>query len=156
VANDEEWITDIEHATKGCKVDFPIIGDESREIALQLGMLNNAHKNAAGIPLPARGVYIIGPDKKLKLQLLYPATTGRNFDEILRVLDSLQLTHYYEVATPANWRDGEACYVLPSVPAASLSSKFPKGVKVISIPSKRPYLKATPVPTHEVDKAAGY
>lgn len=72
VENDEEWITDIEHAAKGCKVDFPIIGDESREIALQLGMLNKAHKNAAGIPLPARGVSIIGPDKRLKLQLLYP------------------------------------------------------------------------------------
>ena len=73
------------------------------------------------------------------------ATTGRNFDEILRVLDSLQLTHYYEVATPANWRDGEACYVLPSVPAAALSGKFPNGVKVVVVPSKKPYLKATPV-----------
>ena len=70
VENDAQWISDIEHATKGSVIDFPIIGDENREIAVQLGMLNNAHKSAAGIPLPARGVYIIGPDKKLKLQLL--------------------------------------------------------------------------------------
>eukprot|EP00061_Rhincodon_typus_P010459 g34771.t1 len=83
---------------------FPIIADEKRELAVQLGMLDPAEKNKQGLPLTARAVFVVGPDKTLKLSILYPATTGRNFDEILRVIDSLQLTACKKVATPVNWK----------------------------------------------------
>lgn len=127
---------------------------EAREPA-RLMQLQYPRRIRSGLScnLQLLGVGCRPPDHRTRTD---PATTGRNFDEILRVLDSLQMTHYYEVATPANWREGEDCYVLPSVPAAALSGKFPNGVKVVVVPSKKPYLKATPVPTHEVDKSADY
>jgi len=98
-----KWIEDVKAYGKVDSFNYPIIADESRDLAVKLGMVDPDEKDAEGMPLTCRAVFIIGPDKKLKLSILYPATTGRNFDEILRVIDSLQLTLKFKVATPANW-----------------------------------------------------
>ncbi len=104
------WIADIESATwsDGKKIDYPIIADDKRELAVKLGMIDPDEKDAAGLPMTARAVFVIGKDKKLKLSLLYPASTGRNFDEVIRVIDSLQLTANHSVATPVNWKSALA------------------------------------------------
>jgi alkyl hydroperoxide reductase subunit AhpC len=130
------WINDI-NETQNTTINFPLIADQDRKVALLYDMI---HPNADD-SFTVRSVYIIGPDKKVKLMLTYPASTGRDFVEILRVLDSLQLTAKYSVATPANWKKGDDCIVLTSVKSEELAAKFPKGVKVI-----KPYLRVTPHP----------
>ncbi|QKJ28933.1 peroxiredoxin [Mucilaginibacter mali] len=130
------WISDI-NETQGVEVTFPIIADEDRKIAEAYDMIHpNASLNAT-----VRSLFIIGPDKKIKLIITYPASTGRNFNEILRVIDSLQLTAYHSVATPADWKDGEDVVVLPSIKTEDIPDKFPKGHKVV-----KPYLRTTPQP----------
>lgn len=109
-------------------------------------MLDGDEKDKAGMPLTARAVFIVGPDKRLKLSILYPASTGRNFDELIRVLDSLQLTATKKVATPANWQQGGDCMVVPSVKAEELEATFPKGVRIEEVPSGKSYLRFTPQP----------
>ena len=113
-------------------------------------MIDPDEKNAAGLPVTARAVFIIGPDKKLKLSLLYPATTGRNFDEILRCLDSLQLTAQYSVATPANWKSGESCMIAPSLSDEEAVKKFPKGFETVQVPSGKNYIRITPQPSSKL------
>ncbi|XP_005996270.1 peroxiredoxin-6 [Latimeria chalumnae] len=131
----------------GSKLPFPIIADKERKLAVQLGMLDPDEKDKDGMPLTARCVFIIGPDKKLKLSILYPATTGRNFDEILRAIDSLQLTANKKVATPVNWKPGDSCMVLPSVPESEAAMLFPGGVYTKDdLPSGKKYLRYTPQP----------
>lgn len=130
------WINDI-NETQNCEVNFPIIADPGRNVA---GLYDMIHPNAID-NLTVRSVFIIGPDKKLKLNLTYPASTGRNFEEILRVIDSLQLTAQYSVATPANWKHGEDCIISPSVTDSEVPGKFPKGSRTI-----KPYLRTTPQP----------
>lgn len=130
------WISDI-NETQNTTVNFPIIADEDRNVATLYDMI---HPNADNT-LTVRSVFIIGPDKKVKLTLTYPASTGRNFDELLRVIDSLQLTANYSVATPADWKDGEDVVVVPSISTEDIPAKFPKGHKVI-----KPYLRTTPQP----------
>ncbi|HAS41973.1 MAG TPA: peroxiredoxin [Microscillaceae bacterium] len=132
----KEWIKDI-NETQNTTVDYPIVADPDKSIATMYDML---HPNAL-TNLTVRSVFIIGPDKKIKLMLTYPASTGRNFDEIIRVIDSLQLTAYHSVATPANWNDGEDVVVSPSIATEDIPEKFPKGHKVI-----KPYLRTTPQP----------
>lgn len=132
----KRWIKDI-NETQNCVVDYPIIGDVDRRVAMMYDMI---HPNALD-NLTVRSVFIIGPDKKLKLTLTYPASTGRNFDEILRVVESLQLTAKYSVATPADWKPGQDCIISPSVPDADVPAKFPKGSRTI-----KPYLRTTPQP----------
>ena len=132
----QKWIKDI-NETQNCVVDYPIIGDVNRRVAMMYDMI---HPNALD-NLTVRSVFIIGPDKKLKLTLTYPASTGRNFDEILRVVESLQLTAKYSVATPADWKPGQDCIISPSVPDADVPAKFPKGYTVV-----KPYLRTTPQP----------
>lgn len=151
------WISDIEAAkwSKGKKVNFPIIADPKRDIATTFGMLDPVEKDAAGLPMTCRAVFIIGPDKKLKLSLLYPASTGRNFDEIIRVVDSLQLTANHSVATPANWKDGDACMVLPTVTNEAAEKKFPKGFTTVEVPSGKGYLRMTPQPNKGRKKILG-
>lgn len=127
------------------ELPYPIIADKNRELAVSLGMIDPAEKDAQGLPLTARAVFIIGPDKKLKLSILYPATTGRNFDEVLRVLDSLQLTMNKKVATPANWKAGGECMVLPSVSKDDAAKLFPEH-RIQSVPSGKGYLRFTPQP----------
>ena len=130
------WINDI-NETQHTTVDFPIIADENRVVAGLYGMI---HPNADN-GMTVRSVFIIGPDKKIKLMITYPASTGRNFDEILRVIDSLQLTANYSVATPADWKEGEDVVIAPSISNEEIPSRFPKGHKVI-----KPYLRTTPQP----------
>lgn len=130
------WRNDI-NETQNCTVDFPIIADESREVATLYDMI---HPNASATAT-VRSLFVIGPDKAVKLMITYPASTGRNFNEVLRVIDSLQLTAKHSVATPANWQHGEDVIVVPAVSTEDAIKKFPKGVNVI-----KPYLRYTPVP----------
>ncbi|KAJ6654669.1 hypothetical protein lerEdw1_006691 [Lerista edwardsae] len=143
------WCKDInayngDEATQ--KLPFPIIADKKRELAVQLGMLDPDERDKDGMPLTARVVFVFGPDKKLKLSILYPATTGRNFDEILRVIDSLQLTAAKKVATPVNWKPGEQVIVVPSLSDDEAKKLFPGGVCTKELPSGKKYLRYTPQP----------
>ncbi|XP_077464284.1 peroxiredoxin-6 [Stigmatopora argus] len=122
---------------------FPIIADHKRELANKLGMLDPDEIDGDGIPLTARCVFVVGPDKRLKLSILYPATTGRNFDEILRVIDSLQLTAQKKVATPVDWKPGQKVMVLPNVSDADAAVLFPNGVTTKEVPSGKKYLRYT-------------
>lgn len=131
-----EWINDI-NETQNTTVNFPIIADEDKKVAILYDMI---HPNAND-KFTVRSVFIIGSDKKIKLILTYPASTGRNFDEILRVIDSLQLTANYSVATPANWKDGQDVVISPAVPDSDIPEKFPQGFKKIKY-----YLRITPQP----------
>ena len=130
------WVNDI-NETQGCTVSYPIIADPEKKVANLYDMI---HPNALD-NMTVRSVFIIGPDKKVKLTLTYPASTGRNFQEILRVVDSLQLTAKYKVATPVNWKDGEDCIITPAVTDAEIPNLFPKGHRVV-----KPYLRYTPQP----------
>ena len=136
VSSHQEWIKDI-NETQNTRMNYPLIGDEKREVATLYDMI---HPNASD-SMTVRSVFVVGPDKKVKLSLTYPASTGRDFQEILRAVDSLQLTAKYQVATPANWRDGDDTIVLTSVPDSELETKFPKGVKRV-----KSYLRITPQP----------
>lgn len=149
VPSHKGWTTDIiaNQGLEGTELPYPIIADEKRELAVKLGMVDPDEKDKAGLPLTCRAVFIIGPDKRLKLSMLYPATTGRNFDEILRVVDSLQLTATKKVATPANWKQGGDCMVVPSVKPEEESGLFPKGVTKVQVPSGKGYLRKTPQPS---------
>ena len=130
------WIGDI-NETQNTIVNFPIIADPDRKVSHLYDMI---HPNADDT-LTVRSVFVIGPDKKVKLSITYPASTGRNFDEVLRVVDSLQLTSDYQVATPVNWKNGEDCIVVPSIPTEDIQEKFPKVLREI-----KPYLRYTPQP----------
>jgi alkyl hydroperoxide reductase subunit AhpC len=130
------WINDI-NETQNTVVNFPIIADEDKKVSELYDMIHpNADNN-----LTVRSVFVIGPDKKIKLIITYPASTGRNFDELLRVIDSLQLTAYHKVATPANWQNGDDCVIVPAVSNEEIPELFPKGHKEI-----KPYLRMTPQP----------
>jgi alkyl hydroperoxide reductase subunit AhpC len=131
-----KWVPDIEEVNQ-VKVNFPIIADPEKKVALLYDMIHpNASEKAT-----VRSVFIIGPDKKIKLTLTYPASTGRNFTEILRVIDSLQLTANYQVATPADWKNGDDVIIIPSVSNEDAVSKFHKGFTTV-----KPYLRKTPQP----------
>jgi alkyl hydroperoxide reductase subunit AhpC len=132
----KRWIPDI-NETQGTTVDYPLIADPDRKVADLYGMI---HPNASDT-VTVRTVFIIGPDKKVKLTITYPQSTGRNFHEILRVLDSLQLTANYSVSTPADWTDGEAVIIAPAISDEEAKENFPKGWE-----AKRPYLRLTPQP----------
>jgi alkyl hydroperoxide reductase subunit AhpC len=131
------WVKDI-NETQNATVDFPILADADRKVATLYDMIHpNSLANAT-----VRSVFIIDPKKAIRATLTYPASTGRNFDEILRVIDSLQLTDNYKVATPVNWNDGDDCVILPSIQdPAELAQRFPKGFKTV-----KPYLRMTPQP----------
>ncbi len=166
------WIEDVKGYNSLSSFDYPIIADPTRELANQFGMID-AKLGMSGMPVTCRAVFIVGPDKKMKLQILYPASTGRNFAEvqppaaafktiffdrcvfsfcqliplqILRVVDSLQLTASYSVATPANWTQGQPCMVVPSLSDEAAAEKFPKGFDKAALPSGRGYIRLTPQP----------
>lgn len=130
------WEKDIEE-TQGQTINYPMIGDPDRKVASLYGMI---HPNASGT-LTVRSVFIVDPSKKLRLTITYPASTGRNFQEILRVLDSLQLTDKFSVATPVNWKDGDDVIITTAVSDEDAKTKFPKGFKTL-----KPYLRITPQP----------
>ena len=136
VEDHEKWAQDIEE-TQGARVNFPMIGDADRSVADLYGMI---HPNANDTQT-VRSVFVIGPDKKLKLTITYPASTGRNFDEILRVIDSLQLTADYMVSTPVDWKDGDDVIVAPALSDEQARERFPKGFV-----TQKPYLRLTPQP----------
>jgi len=140
VDNHGRWISDIDEIV-GCKVTFPIIADPDRRISCLYGMLNQEHLADDGMPFTVRSVFIIGPDRKVKASITYPASTGRNFDEIIRVIDSLQLTVTHKVATPADWTPGKDVVVLPTIPTDEARKIFSKGVTEV-----RPWLRTTPDP----------
>ncbi|MBC7889623.1 MAG: peroxiredoxin [Ferruginibacter sp.] len=133
------WISDI-NETQHCSVDFPIIADDDRKVSTLYDFI---HPNASATAT-VRSLVIIAPDKTVKLIITYPASTGRNFVEVLRVIDSLQLTAHYSVATPANWKQGEDVIVVPAVSTEDAIKKFPKGVEIV-----KPYLRYTPQPDIE-------
>ncbi|GAB5553858.1 MAG: peroxiredoxin [Saprospiraceae bacterium] len=130
------WLKDIEE-TQNVDMNFPIIADEDRKVAVMYDMI---HPNADA-KATVRTVFVIDPNKKVRLTLTYPPATGRNFTEILRVIDSLQLTDYHKVATPADWEDGQDCVVVPSIKTEDIPAQFPKGYTEI-----KPYLRMTPQP----------
>jgi alkyl hydroperoxide reductase subunit AhpC len=130
------WVKDI-NETQSCTVNFPIIADANRQVSNAYDMI---HPNA-DTTLTVRSVFVIGPDKKVKLTLTYPASTGRNFQEILRVVDSLQLTANRKLATPADWKQGQDCIVSPAVSDDDANKLFPQGVRKV-----KPYLRYTPQP----------
>jgi alkyl hydroperoxide reductase subunit AhpC len=130
------WIKDI-NETQSCTMNFPVIADENRAVATAYDMIHPNVDDKATV----RSVFVIGPDKKIKLTLTYPASTGRNFVEILRVIDSLQLTSVHKLATPADWKQGQDCIVVPAVSDADAEKMFPKGVRKL-----KPYLRYTPQP----------
>ncbi|MFO0773677.1 MAG: peroxiredoxin [Nitrospiraceae bacterium] len=130
------WVKDI-NETQGCTVTYPLIADPEKKVATLYDMI---HPNAID-NMTVRSVFVIGPDKKVKLMLTYPASCGRNFDELLRVIDSLQLTSNFKVATPVNWKDGQDCIITPAVNDDEAKKLFPKGFK-----SVKPYLRLTPQP----------
>ena len=135
LASHRDWVKDIED-TQNVKLNFPIIADSDQKVANLYSIIQSEDNK-----MTVRSVFIIDPEKKLRLTITYPAATGRNFAEILRVLDSLQLTDGYKVATPANWRDGDDVIVLPAVSNEEADELFPKGYEVV-----RPYLRTTPQP----------
>lgn len=130
------WINDI-NETQSCSVNYPILADGDRKVSDLYGMI---HPNSLN-NLTVRSVFVIDPQKKLRLTLTYPASTGRNFPELLRVIDSLQLTDNYQVATPVNWKEGDDVVVVPSISTEEAKQKFPKGVTEV-----KPYLRMTPQP----------
>lgn len=134
--NHDAWSNDIEE-TQGVKLNFPLLADADKKVANLYGMI---HPNASDT-MTVRSVFIIGPDKKVKLTITYPASTGRNFDEVIRVIDSLQLTAKHKVATPVNWQDGQDCIIVPAVSDEEATRLFPKGFKKL-----KPYLRTTPQP----------
>jgi len=136
VESHKSWINDI-NETQNVEVNFPIIADPDRKIAEAYDMI---HPNAS-LTMTVRSLFIIAPDKTIKLIITYPASTGRNFQEILRVIDSLQLTAKYSVATPADWKDGEDVVVTAAIKTEDIPAKFPKGHTII-----KPYLRMTPQP----------
>ena len=130
------WINDI-NETQNTKVNFPIIADPDRKVADLYDMVHPDGEDNQTV----RSVFVIDPTKTIKLMITYPASTGRNFDEILRVIDSLQLTSAFQVATPVNWKDGEECIIVPAVTNDEIPGKFPRGHREI-----KPYLRYTPQP----------
>jgi alkyl hydroperoxide reductase subunit AhpC len=136
VDDHRRWSGDIQE-TQGTALNFPLLADPDRKIS---GLYDMIHPNASDT-LTVRSVFVIGADKKVKLMITYPASTGRNFEEILRVIDSLQLTAKYSVATPVNWKDGQDCIIVPAVSDADAKQKFPKGFRTV-----KPYLRITPQP----------
>jgi thioredoxin-dependent peroxiredoxin len=145
VSNHAKWAADIEE-TQGAKVNYPMIGDPDLKIAKLYGMLpaesgSTSEGRTAADNATVRTVFVVGPDKKIKLQISYPMTTGRNFDEILRVIDSMQLTAKHKVATPVNWKQGEDVIIVPAVSNEEAQQKYPEGFKTI-----KPYLRTVKQP----------
>ncbi len=145
VEGHERWSHDIGEVT-GHAPNYPMIGDTDLHVSKLYGMLpaevpGSSEGRTAMDNMTVRNVFVIGPDKKVKLILVYPMSTGRNFDEVLRVIDSMQLTSKYSVATPVNWQDGDDCIIVPSVSNEDAKEKFPKGWNEI-----KPYLRVTPQP----------
>ncbi|XP_039136821.1 1-Cys peroxiredoxin [Dioscorea cayenensis subsp. rotundata] len=141
----KEWIKDIEAFTPGCRVTYPIIADPNREVIMKLNMVDPDEKDSNGHIVPSRALHVVGPNKKVKLSFLYPASTGRNMDEVLRVVESLQTVAKHKVATPVNWKPGDKVVISPSVSNEEAKKQFPQGYQTADIPSNKDYLRFTNV-----------
>lgn len=149
VESHKDWEKDILHREKRpdqAGLGFPIIADEKRDIVTMLGMLDPLEKDNEGVPLPARALIVIGSNKEVKLSILYPATTGRNFDEVLRIVRSLKLTADMKLATPVNWKEGDRCIVAPICTTDEAKEKY-KNFQIEELPSGKPYLRSVDCPT---------
>lgn len=143
IADHKTWTQDIlAYINATDDLPYPILEDTDRKLATRLGMVDPIEHDQLGMPMTCRAVFIIGPDKKLRLSLLYPATTGRNFNEILRVVDSLQLTDRVKVATPVDWKPGDRCLIVPALNDDEAQSIFPN-LELLSLPSRKNYLRYT-------------
>ncbi|KAJ6902695.1 1-Cys peroxiredoxin [Populus alba x Populus x berolinensis] len=145
VSSHAEWVKDIEAYTPGCKVTYPIIADPKRELIKILNMVDPDEKDSSGHNVPSRALHIVGADKRIKLSFLYPASAGRNMDEVVRVLDSLERSSKNKIATPANWKPGEDVVISPSVSDEEAKKLFPQGFKTVGLPSNKGYLRFTNV-----------
>lgn len=147
VDSHRKWIEDIKAYAEMTDKEFPypIVEDETRKLATLLGMLDPAEVDDHGIPMTARAVFIIDPAKKMRLSILYPATTGRNFDEILRVIESLQLTEKHKIATPVDWKTGDQVMIQPTVSDEEAKTLY-NNIKTVSLPSGKPYLRIVSQP----------
>ncbi|CAL1397530.1 unnamed protein product [Linum trigynum] len=145
VVSHVEWIKDVEAFTPGSKVTYPIISDPNREVIKQLNMVEPDEKDHSGNTVPSRALHIVGPDLKIKLSFLYPASTGRNMDEVMRVVESLQRAAKHKVATPANWKPGDPVVISPSVSNEEAKKMFPQGYEAPDLPSGKDYLRFTHV-----------
>ncbi|CAL9207115.1 unnamed protein product [Musa hybrid cultivar] len=143
VESHKEWIKDVESYTPGSLVTYPIAADPKREVIKQLNMVDPDEEDASGNQLPSRALHVVGPDKKVKLSMLYPASTGRNMDEVLRVVDALQKAAKHKVATPVNWKPGDPVVISPSVSNEEAKQMFPQGFETTDLPSKKGYLRFT-------------
>jgi len=141
------WIGDIQaYGGQSGVFPYPIIDDEDRTLAVKFNMLDKDEIGKAGLPLTCRAVFVIDPQKRFRLSILYPATTGRNFDEILRVIDSMQLTDRNKVATPVDWKQNDFVMVLPTVKDEEIPALYPQGVEVVAMPSGKNYIRKTGCP----------
>lgn len=148
VETHKKWAEDVVHHAKlSGDLPFPIVADTDRKRAVQLGIMDPDEKDKAGLPLTCRAAIVIGPDKRVKAVILYPATVGRNFKEILRLLDALQLAAKYPIATPEGWMPGNKVIVPPNVSSEDIKNKLKKGVETQSCPSGKDYLRFTPDPS---------
>ncbi|XP_042416023.1 1-Cys peroxiredoxin PER1-like [Zingiber officinale] len=145
VESHKEWIKDVESFTPGSHVRYPIAADPKREAIKQLNMVDPDEKDAEGKPLPSRALHIVGPDRKVKASMLYPASTGRSMEEVVRVVQSLQLAAKYMVATPVNWKPGDPVVISPGVSDEEAKRMFPQGFEVKDLPSKKGYLRFTQI-----------
>jgi len=155
VEQHQAWSIDIlaREQIAGAVLSFPIIADSSREIVTTLGMLDPEEKNAEGIPLPARSLMVIDKSKKIKLAIVYPATTGRNFEELVRVIDSLKMTRDLSLATPADWRQGDRCIVAPNVSTEEAQNRF-EDLVIEELPSGKQYLRHVACPQADAPVSA--
>ena len=145
VESHKGWIADVESCTPGAKVSYPIVADPTRELAVRFGMMDPEYSDAKGAPLTARAVFVFGPDKTLKLSILYPVNVGRNFHELLRVIDALQLAATFGVLTPVNWNHGDKCMVLPTLSDEAAKKKH-NSFETVEVPSGKGYMRFTPQP----------
>ncbi|XP_027166879.1 1-Cys peroxiredoxin isoform X1 [Coffea eugenioides] len=145
VQSHQEWVKDIEAYNNGHKVTYPIVADPNKEIIKQLNMVDPDEKDSSGYHLPSRALHIVGPDKKIKLSFLYPASTGRNMDEVVWVLESLRKASAHKIATPANWKPGDPVAICPSVSDDEAKQMFPQGYQTADLPSNKGYLRFTDV-----------
>ncbi|XP_051154182.1 peroxiredoxin-6 [Leptopilina boulardi] len=149
VDSHKKWIEDIKAygGIQSSDFPYPIIEDESRKLCIMLGMLDPQELDSAGVPVSARSVFIIDENKKMRLSILYPATTGRNFDEIIRVLESLKLTDKYKVATPVDWKKGDPVMIQPNIPDEEAKKLFTSKINTMELPSRKNYLRLIDEPT---------
>ncbi|CAH1271131.1 PRDX6 [Branchiostoma lanceolatum] len=134
--------------TAGIEGDFPIrmVADQDRQIAKALGLIDQDQPNHVSVPITCRAVFVIGPDKRLRMSMVYPSSCGHNFEEILRSIDSLFMVESWVVGTPADWKPGDDVMVVPSIPKKEESTRFPKGVTRVALPSGKDYMRLTPHP----------